>query len=181
MIGRTAAVLALAVPLLVSVVLYGWSALWNGPGSGPLPTAVHLVLVMVQACLALLLFFAPVLAVVTLATILYGALGVGAALLLLTSGRVRCGCWGSSSATLTWSLVAFDLLLAGVGWALVANGGSAGLPWETSAALVLATASATLFGGVLLPDYLHVLPGAQRRAAPFTAWVAGFPELETVE
>lgn len=168
--------IGLALPLVVSLTLTGWSALWAGALEGPLPARWHGVLLAAQAIVAAALVVWPAAAALLAAAALYALLAGGAAVLLARRGAVPCGCWGGGG-RLSRRLVAADaaLALTATVAALALEAGARGA--GEGLAVLGALVAAVVCGALVVPEGLYALRGARERAEPFRGWVKGFPEL----
>lgn len=169
--------IALAAPLLASVVTNVWSWFWTPGTVGPLPAGTHKWLVAGEALCAFLLVM-PVGAALrfSLAAGMYALLGGGGAVLLRRLGPVPCGCWGATGHTLSWRLVSANAL-----WALLALtqiGAPSTLTAQSGFLILLALVTLSLVFGIALPDMRHAMVGVRQRADNERRWFNRFPDLE---
>jgi hypothetical protein len=170
---------AVAAPLIVSVVRASWLYVWERHFEGPLGNRAHALLLSSQFGAVLWLASAEHrrLALAFTAA-LYASLAVGVAVIRVTAGPVPCGCWGASSSTTSVPLAVFDTglaLCAGVAAGSVSAQGSTvpSVALFVTAALVLATAF------LLVPIARPVLNVMRSRAAQYADWVRGWPQLDS--
>jgi hypothetical protein len=169
----------LSAPLVVSLTLTGWSALWSGLLDGPLRSPFHALLLAAQAG-AVLALLAPTPRSIGFVAggALYLAMGLGAAILLLRRGEVPCGCWGRTGHLLGWRLVIFNVVMGLVSVALTASSAARGMSLADSMHVLLVIVALTLTGGVLVPEGRYALRGVTTRADKSRRWFEDFPDLE---
>lgn len=169
----------LSTPLLSSVILNAWAAIWHPSSPGPLSRRQHRALLGAEAAVTLaLLFQLGGLAAYVAAAALYLSLGIGAAVLLHQRGAVPCGCWGGGRGRLSRRLVGFDLALAGLATlaALLQDGAEAD---PALSGAILASLGLLIFvAAVAVPDLRHAWRGVRPRALQEYRWYHNFPDLE---
>lgn len=170
--------LALASPLVLSVVTNLWPLYWRRGVRGPVSRLTHRALMVVQAaCSVLLLMPVDARTKFGAAAALYAAMATGAAFLLRRHGAVPCGCWGDNQRQLSWGLVGADASLSLV--AITQVGSRSGTVTVTGGALmVMGLAAAALVFGVALPEMRYALAGVRDRADQERRWFHRFPDLE---
>lgn len=174
--GDLVALLA-ATPLLVSILLTGWSYVWQRRLDSPLPSLAHHALLVTQVGGVLWLWtglWQPM--ALGALGLLYLLMGVGVAVLLHRHGRVACGCWGERSGTLRPGLAAFDFVM-GVATVRLANIASppSGPPRYAAFAVLIVSLLVVV---LLIPEARFAYRGLALRADRYRSWLAGFPELE---
>lgn len=168
---------ALTAPLVVSLTLNAWQAVWDKEVSGPLSRRNHATLMALQAAVVLLLLVGPVARETAFYVVsgLYASLAIGALILRVRRGAVPCGCWGKSSRPISPFLIVSNLALASAAFAAARAEGSWGAV-EGMAALMCSLALAVT-ATVILPDALYVRRGLVQRASRFVEWLRDYPSL----
>ncbi|MGG4094267.1 MauE/DoxX family redox-associated membrane protein [Paenibacillus lautus] len=168
------ALLAISVtlPMLLSVVSFGWSRVFGDPDLFPGSARLHVLLTLLQVLSVTLVYCFPSRLSFLGISLLYFVQGLGVAYFIWKKGRVDCGCLGPQiNSKLGFPLIGFNLAMGLMGLAYshpvwFAHSHSfavTGLLMEGMMMLL------SLFIIIGVPDALHAIRIYREIAAPYVS------------